>query len=228
MFLIRSLFLIRSRFVLRSWFVADSFQIHDSFLIRSKLPIRIDPKMPSISQKDSWQGISDSVVFLLWFVCSLFLTPFFACRIVAAYITAPNHFWLLVGFLTLGRYSDYWSIYYLLVNSLTLGQFIIFWSIPWLLVNYLTLVHFIKPWSVFRLLVNRPRFKPDSFNRFSYSIDQKSQALESIRPYRPRPVENMSHVDSSRFGIQKCPVNLSDRFFCSKPILQDRILGLVY
>ena len=203
------MFLIRSPFLIRSWFVADSFQIHDSFLIRSKLPIRIDPKMPSISQKDSWQGISDSVVFLLWFVCSLFLTPFFACRIVAAYITAPNRFWLLVGLLTL-------------------GQFIIFWSIPWLLVNCLTLVHFIKPWSVFWLLVNRPQFKPDSFNRFCYSIDQKSQALESIRPYRPRPVENMSHVDSPRFYIQKRRVNLSDRFFCSKLILQDIIFGLVY
>jgi len=137
-------------------------------------------------------------------------------------------FWLLVNLLSFGQFPDSWSIYYLLVNSLTLGQFIIFWSIPWLLVNYLTLVHFIKPWSVFRLLVNWPQFKPDSFNRFCYSIDQKSQALESIRPYRPRPVENMSHVDSSRFGIQNCPVNLSDRFFCSKPILQDIIFGLVY
>jgi hypothetical protein len=34
-------------------FVCDSFCFHDSFLIRSKLPIRIDPKMLSMAQKDS-------------------------------------------------------------------------------------------------------------------------------------------------------------------------------
>ena len=39
--------------------VLDSFWFHDSFLIRSKLPIRIDPKMLSMAQKDSLQGISD-------------------------------------------------------------------------------------------------------------------------------------------------------------------------
>ena len=91
-FLIRSRFMIRSWFVLDSWFVCDSFWFHDSFLIRSKLPIRIDPKMLSMAQKDSWQGISDSVIYLQRFATKIHLTQDSALRIGLQCITQQaNH-----------------------------------------------------------------------------------------------------------------------------------------
>ena len=115
-------FLIRSS-------VPDSFWFHDSFLIRSKLPIRIDPKLLSMAQKDSWQGISDrarsatpfglSVIYLQRFATKIHLTQDSALRIGLYSITQQaNHVFLS---LLIWYFSSPWFVFarlvYVLVKS---------------------------------------------------------------------------------------------------------------